>query len=147
MKKLVAIAAICLPTLSSAECHIGVPAAIFCATPTNAAEAFVSLGADSNRIRTSNMRAFLREHGCIVNESKQTLEQYGNERSVPLPSQWVPIKAISAVGAGDLWYVASSYISGTCRRYIPSNGQVAPHSSDPLGPTYQHYDMPQSGTP
>lgn len=113
-------------TAFATGCHLKTPNAILCTDPDSAADFFQAFGSDIARTNESYNRELMRQSGCTrpYGNAYATVEiEEINHGRVATPSGWVPISIIE-VNHKDIWYVASDYLDGTCKKFVPSVSSI-----------------------
>ena len=111
-----------LPVLAHAECHFKISGAPVCTSGSVAAAAYARYGMDTKALGADYNRALLHQSGCSLpyyggpGKNRIKLVQAGR---VPTSNGWIAVDSIS-VNDSDLWYVAASYLEGTCEAFHPS---------------------------
>jgi hypothetical protein len=115
-----------IPSLVAAKCHFRIEAAIVCTDPKNAAIAFNRFGYDVTKIEKTYNVEILHEAECGIPYKKtfktDKIELSANGK-VALPKGWAHVARI-IVNNRDIYYIASEYIDGTCKKFTPETIQM-----------------------
>lgn len=131
MKPIAALATIfaaCLalqPSHAHAACHFSTDLPIVCTGGLAAVLAERKFGDDDAAIRQSYNQQILHSAGCGTPYNASTWKhsiELVNKGRVATDTGWVPVSIISVDGK-DLWYIASSYVFGVCKKYNHVTGQ------------------------
>lgn len=120
------------------ECHLASSPAIMCQDPKSAVMAFQALRFDTRKMNTSYNKQILHESWCALVADpgrKLSFETYSTGR-IATPDGWVGVTQIGFKhdGMTDVRYVASAYVTGTCKHYRFDPNAQQSDSNSPRSP-------------
>lgn len=114
------------------HCQFARAPVVLCETPANAAAAWHLYGFKRAAVTDSNNQELIRQARCAVVLDGASMHKLLENQSGRLATQWGWTRvAFLTVDGRDAFYVAGSYLRGTCERFSTAG---AHRDERPLGP-------------